>query len=112
MSIRTFIEMKPVCNPYPSLVFAPGTQIRTSDDVKYSVRPNPVSEYLEVICFDRACQNATLAVYDINGLSVGHYSMKAPETKIDVSSLVSGVYIYKIISGTQYVQTGKFIKIK
>jgi hypothetical protein len=64
-------ETKPVCNPYLPVVFASGTQIRASAGVKYAVQPNPASEYLEVFCFDRLCQNATLTVYDINGLSVG-----------------------------------------
>ena len=67
--------------------------------------PNPASDDLTI----ETAEKATLFVFDLNCVLLLHRELTEHTSKIDVSTLRSGVYLVKLIDAKR-VQVGKFIK--
>ena len=69
--------------------------------------PNPVSDQLFV---QTALKNATLFIYQIDGIMVLKYPLSQGVETIDLRNLLTGLYIYTIITPEGYHENGKFFK--
>lgn len=78
--------------------------------LKTMAYPNPAADFLtlEVKTLDTACFQYQL--FDINGKLLRNEKIKGYYTKIDMSSLMSGIYFLKVIQGNQSFKTFKIIK--
>ncbi|MBK6731166.1 MAG: T9SS type A sorting domain-containing protein [Bacteroidetes bacterium] len=74
----------------------------------FLVYPNPVSDYL--IIKSQLIQSAFVEIYNMNGQLVNRNEKLSTELKIDLSSLSSGIYTYRIFTEKGLMQSGKFVK--
>ena len=70
------------------------------------IYPNPA---LNFINFEYAEQNedAQVFVFDLSGSLIQQISLKPGVNRMNIEKLEAGPYIYRIISGTSEIQTGK-----
>jgi hypothetical protein len=72
-------------------------------ELGFSVYPNPATDVVTVT--GAGLDNAELSIYDITGALLSTSTASGATTTVDVSNLVSGMYILKIKSGNSvYVQ--------
>ncbi len=55
-------------------------------------------------------QSAFVEIYNMNGQLVNRNEKLSTELKIDLSSLSSGIYTYRIFTEKGLMQSGKFVK--
>lgn len=72
--------------------------------------PNPAIEYIKLDFFNQGSIIRILKIYDISGQKVLSMSNVNPSTQIDVSSMLSGVYIIECYSESGDRFIGKFVK--
>lgn len=73
-----------------------------------TIAPIPAYEYVHVL---NARVGAQLYIYDLNGnLTLEHFIQPGSTQTIDISSLRSGMYVYKVITLNGDVYTNKLIK--
>ena len=70
--------------------------------------PNPVAETAQ-FDFDKEV-NGYLAFYDMQGRTVTAVTVEGNSTKVNLSDLSHGTYIYRLISGNEILCTGKIVK--
>lgn len=74
------------------------------------VFPNPFTEYV-TFRFSNAPAELQIEIYTSTGILVHNYSfLSEPEIQIFPSNLDPGVYIYRIISSRNVLQSGKLVK--
>ncbi|NCA78078.1 MAG: T9SS type A sorting domain-containing protein [Alphaproteobacteria bacterium] len=71
------------------------------------VYPNPATDMLKV---ETALRNASLNIYDINGMLKNSCDLNGKSTTIDLKRFAPGTYIYTITNNDGQVENGKFIK--
>jgi hypothetical protein len=74
---------------------------------KVLVYPNPATDMLKV---ETALQDATLNVYNINGVLQSSHALNRTSTIIDLKRFEPGTYIYTITNNDGQVENGKLIK--
>ena len=74
----------------------------------FSLAPNPVNDILE-IKFDNSFENAKIYIYNSLGQNIFTSNFEKNNNKINLSTINSGVYFYKLESNN-YLQLGKIIK--
>ncbi|MEO6902634.1 MAG: T9SS type A sorting domain-containing protein [Bacteroidia bacterium] len=98
---------------HPVFGFDPVTGIKKIADIQksnYFVYPNPVVDYLSIYGISTKNNNVKYSIIDMYGKVVLE-NITTINTKIDVSSLVNGIYFMRVVNDIQ-VATSKFIKIK
>ena len=75
---------------------------------KFSIYPNPAKESIS-LSSSNGFENATIAVYNTLGQLVLKQSVSGQNSKVTLSSMNAGMYLYTIQNGT-YFQTGKITK--
>lgn len=71
------------------------------------VFPNPVKSYINIETNDPEAK--TIQIYNIEGkLVLSHPVIQVERLTIDLSSLNSGTYIYKVIGETTVITSNKF----
>jgi hypothetical protein len=76
---------------------------------KWEVYPNPVQDILNIR--NSSGDNATLEVLDATGRTVLNRAITQMETRLDVSALPMGIYLYQLRnSKDQIIKTGKLIR--
>jgi hypothetical protein len=76
------------------------------DDSNIGLYPNPCSETLFI---KNIADEATVSIYDMNGRLVVNKKMSSDNNSIDVSALIHGVYMVKVLNANS-VNTFKVIK--
>ena len=74
-----------------------------------SLYPNPATNHVDVLVSDNDVTVSRLEVYDVYGKLLNEVEVVDNPTRIDVSSLASGVYFVKVITG-EGVATKTFVK--
>ncbi|MDY6327306.1 MAG: T9SS type A sorting domain-containing protein, partial [Bacteroidales bacterium] len=74
-----------------------------------SLYPNPATNHVDVLVSDNSVNVSRLEVYDVYGKLLNEVEVVDNPTRIDVSSLASGVYFVKVITG-EGVTTKTFVK--
>ena len=80
------------------------TSVESPDDIILDVQfyPNPVTD---LVTFNNLKWDATITVYDMLGRQI----LTATDSRIDLSSLPAGMYVWTITSGTERI-AGKLVK--
>ena len=94
-----------------SLVVTEGQTLSTeiSDLNQISVFPNPAIDSIEIKS-DYNLENAIISVFDLNGRRVLNYKNIDGSTFINLSSLVTGEYILRVISSEGNIYSSKILK--
>jgi endoglucanase len=71
--------------------------------------PNPVNSELNIKRNNKLSGNLTIVIYDIQGKKVDKRTLNDDETKINIESLLNGIYFVKV-SSEGYSKTEKIIK--
>lgn len=75
---------------------------------KIGVYPNPVSENLNVNM--AGIQNANISIFDITGKKVAQHDLNEKTSRINLTGLAKGLYVYQLNSvNNEVLKTGKFI---
>ena len=75
-----------------------------------TIYPNPFNSYITITMNDMVKMNESeLRIYNVLGANVMSMIVTKQSTTIETSSLASGVYFYKIISGNGLVQSGELV---
>lgn len=74
------------------------------------VYPNPVQDILKVGINVQNLQIEQINIYDMGGRLVLSKEIRSPSTQIDVSSLISGIYIIEVIDMNGKVSSKKFVR--
>ncbi|MEM1041704.1 MAG: lamin tail domain-containing protein [Bacteroidota bacterium] len=83
---------------------------------RLSVFPNPLAREAEIAFSLERAADVSLVVYDVRGREVARLVDRALDAgahrvAFDASSLSSGVYVYRLVSGTQ-VETGRMTVVR
>lgn len=73
------------------------------------VYPNPTINELKVSMFVGENEKVDILIYGMMGNLIKEQAIQNQQTKIDLSLLQSGIYLYEIHKGEQSVKNGKFI---
>lgn len=87
---------------YPS-----GIQQVLMPEVAVTVYPNPASEVLHVDLSKPV--NGTMIIYDVAGKQAGSFRISQKNNTIPVSNLAGGSYYFRLISGSELLNTGTFV---
>ena len=72
--------------------------------------PNPATNSLTLnLSQQQGLQNATVSIYDIQGKQLLQQNIVEPQTQIDISSFAKGIYIVKLQTDKEILQS-KFVK--
>jgi hypothetical protein len=78
---------------------------------EFKVYPNPSNGIFTIVCHpSEGGAGGGLIIYDITGRQLIQQELKEAETKLDMSSYTSGVYLYIIRQGDKTIGNGKLIK--
>jgi len=78
-------------------------------DTDVLVYPNPASNQL-FIQTGLNLANSVFNIYNLSGEMVLQQQINSKTDVINISCLISGVYIYKIEQNNKIIDTGKFVK--
>jgi hypothetical protein len=78
---------------------------------EFKVYPNPSNGIFTIVCHpSEGGAGGGLIIYDITGRQLIQQELKEAETKLNMSSYTSGVYLYIIRQGDKTIGNGKLIK--
>jgi len=80
-------------------------------DMDVTLAPNPASEKMTVTLSEQI-KNGLFEVYNTQGKKVTQFNLNAVSVTLNVSSLKSGMYYYRITDGSKSLNTGSFIITK
>ncbi len=88
----------------------------SSDDLAVSradisLFPNPVQDFLLVTLGEYVPAYGQIMIYDITGRPVITQRIYYGQNSVDMRSLQAGMYVWKVVDGTQVVREGKVVKI-
>ena len=98
-----------------SLRALPGNRESSVADSKspksVQIYPNPASHLLNITVDDwKESDSCVYLILDMNGSLVAKGAVVKKQTKVNVKSLPSGLYVVRILSGNQEIGSHKFIK--
>jgi PKD domain/Secretion system C-terminal sorting domain len=73
--------------------------------------PNPVEDYLLVTLGEYIPQHGQIAIYDISGRPVRTQRIYYGQNTVDMTGLVSGMYVWKVMDGKVEIRSGKVVKM-
>ena len=74
-----------------------------------SISPNPAHDYFKININEAILKNATLIIYNTNGVVVKRQFIYANQQEVDISMLSKGFYLLKLVNGEKIINE-KFIK--
>ncbi len=89
-------------------VFPWGVENMLTQNLTLSVSPNPASDHINVT-LEKAVQDGRFEIYNLQGRLVGKYQVSDVSARIDISSLPSGMYYYRMSKDNTSLGTGSFI---
>ena len=88
-----------------------GIEMLLMPEVNITLAPNPASEKMTVT-LSELIKNGIFEVYNTQGKIISTFNMNSVSETIDVSSLKSGMYYYRMTDGSKLLNTGSFIITK
>jgi len=88
-----------------------GIDMLLMPDVDVVFAPNPASEKM-TITLSEQIKNGILEVYNTQGKKITQFNLNGLSETINVSSLKSGMYYYRVTDGSKSLNTGSFIITK
>jgi hypothetical protein len=77
--------------------------------VSISIAPNPAHDYFKININEAILKNASLIIYNTNGVVVKRHFIYANQQEVDISRLSKGFYLLKLVNGKKIINE-KFIK--
>ena len=74
-----------------------------------SIAPNPAHDYFKININEAILKNASLIIYNTNGVVVKRQFIYANQEDVDISMLAKGFYLLKLVNGEKIINE-KFIK--
>jgi hypothetical protein len=74
-----------------------------------SIAPNPAHDYLKININEPIIKNATMIIYNANGVFVKRQNIFSKQQDIDISMLSKGFYLLKLVNGEKIINE-KFIR--
>ena len=74
-----------------------------------SIAPNPAHDYLKININEPIIKNATMIIYNANGVFVKRQNVFSNQQDIDISMLSKGFYLLKLVNGEKIINE-KFIR--
>lgn len=96
------------CRPFIHDLVGLGDQVFETSATIY---PNPANDYLYISCEEQFSEPATFRIFTQDGQTVNSGELNEPETRVEVSGLVPGLY-FSQISGGGEVWVRKFVIIR
>lgn len=85
------------------------TELIVANDV-ITIFPNPFTRFTTVVLNDAfQINNAELRIYDVVGTEVLLTTISQQTTSIELGTLASGIYFYKLINNNKLIKTGKLV---
>ncbi len=88
-------------NTYPDSIFTVGLNEIANRDLKFSIFPNPVNDYLE-ISTESKLQNSLIEIYDLFGNKVKSQPLNSERETINIESLPKGIYLLQLTSQNSF----------
>ena len=82
-----------------------------TEDRHISIYPNPVEDLTRVAIHDYLPQAAVMRIYNQSGQLVQTATLTGVTTTVDMSALMSGVYVYEVWDGAKRLSGGKVFKM-
>lgn len=79
-------------------------------NIKFSIFPNPTSDYLNIKIDDFADWDMSYRLYDINGKSIVSNVIISTNTIINTSQIIPGTYILTIVNTDKEIKSYTVIK--
>ena len=76
-----------------------------------SIFPNPTNDYLRMTFHDYLPRQASVVFYDLSGAQVLTHSLIGGANIVDLTSLVSGTYVYEVRDQGVVMGGGKVVKL-
>jgi PKD domain/Secretion system C-terminal sorting domain len=73
--------------------------------------PNPVEDFLLVTLGEYIPQHGQIAIYDISGRPVRTQRIYYGQNTVDMTGLVAGMYVWKVMDGKVEIRSGKVVKM-
>jgi hypothetical protein len=89
------------------LIITGNTDIELTSKIK--VFPNPAKNYLNIIFEKDINSDLTIDIFDINGRSIISLKLDSFDSKINISDLGPGIYIYKLVGNEKVFKMDKLI---
>ncbi len=81
-----------------------------NQDVRFTINPNPFTNYTTIELKGKPYQNLSFEIYDLTGRSVKTITLGRQTTfELNSKILNTGIYIYRLNDGTSQLATGKII---
>lgn len=101
-------------NEDPELAFFKNENIQEgistiSENIQMKVFPNPVTQYL-TIGLEEEADNIEYAIYNLSGQLMSSRKIVNTTTKVDLTSIIDGVYIMRIVKNNTLLKSFKIIK--
>lgn len=77
-----------------------------------SLFPNPVRDDMILSFHDYIPREAELILYDVQGQKTVTYSLRSGMNMLNLSELISGIYVYQIVDGGHMLKSGKISKVQ
>ncbi|MFZ4522986.1 MAG: T9SS type A sorting domain-containing protein [Bacteroidales bacterium] len=84
---------------------------KTKKDLSFQISPNPISDNGQVL-FNSNIINIDLLIFNILGIERFRFNNLKNESKINLSSLQPGIYVYHIVQNQKSISVGRIIKTK
>jgi len=88
-----------------------GIDMLLMPDVDVLLAPNPASEKM-TITLSEQIKNGLFEVYNSQGKKTTQFNLNSTSETLDVTSLKSGIYYYRVTNGSKSLNTGSFIITK
>ena len=83
-----------------------------NSEVKFSIYPNPFTEYITIAIGEKNVRKSELCIYSINGALILTIGLTANISTLQTTTLDKGTYIAKIQSGNNTSQSFTILKLK
>jgi len=91
-----------------SLDYPSGIEQVLMPEVTVAAYPNPAADILH-IDLSKEVKNCTLQIYSAAGKQVASYGLSSVLNTIPVYSLVNGTYYFRLVSGSELINSGSFV---
>jgi hypothetical protein len=89
----------------------PISSTKTEEMAKISLFPNPVEDYLLVTLGEYIPKYGQIMIYDISGRTVRTQRIYHGQNNVDMTGLMSGIYLLRISDGNVVIKEEKVVKI-
>ncbi len=103
-------QWTPIVNPQVNYVFdliCNELNVNDLNEFEFLYYPNPVKDFLNIVSSEKVL---AASIYNLAGQKLNHPAFSLTEDQIDLTSLASGTYIFRLVLGNGQVETFRIFK--